>query len=103
MFDAVLYLALSMAGMVTVIRGIAAQQRGMRTTPYYALATALYMAAGLIAIHAGNTFYAAVCAGAVAVNSYMWWNGDGGNGTKRRLKSWASRFQGARRTTPSHT
>ncbi|MFI8792640.1 hypothetical protein [Streptomyces sp. NPDC055105] len=75
MFDALLYLALSIAGLVTVIRGVTARQRGMRTTPHYALATALYVAAGLIAIHAGNTFYAGICAGSVAVNSYMWWDG----------------------------
>jgi hypothetical protein len=84
MFDALLYLALSMAGLVTVICGITARKRGIRTVPHFALATALYVAAGLIALHAGNVFYAGVCAGSVTANAYMWWDG-GCDGTKRGL------------------
>lgn len=34
-------------------------------------------------------------------NAWKWWNSGGGDGTKRRLKRWASRFQGVRRTAPA--
>lgn len=32
---------------------------------------------------------------------WLWWHSGGGDGTRRRLKSWAGRFQGIRRTAPS--
>lgn len=34
--------------------------------------------------------------------AWVWWRDGGGDGTRRRLKEWASRFQGVRRTAPSH-
>lgn len=43
----------------------------------------------------------ACCASAVcAYAAWRWWNSGGGDGTKRRLKSWARRFRGVRRTAP---
>lgn len=33
--------------------------------------------------------------------AWAWWHGGGGDGTRRRLKSWARRFQGVRRTAPA--
>jgi hypothetical protein len=41
-------------------------------------------------------FASAVCAYA----AWMWWKFGGGDGTKRRLKSWARKFRGVRRTAP---
>lgn len=41
-------------------------------------------------------------AGCTALFVWMWWHNGGGDDTKRRLKSWAGRFQGVRRTAPSH-
>ena len=35
-----------------------------------------------------------------AWSAWSWWHGGGGDGTRRRLKSWARRFQGVRRTAP---
>ncbi|MEW1565763.1 hypothetical protein AB0454_22590 [Streptomyces sp. NPDC093509] len=35
-----------------------------------------------------------------ALFAWMWWNSGGGDDTKRRLKSWAGRFEGVRRTAP---
>ncbi len=32
--------------------------------------------------------------------AWAWWHSGGGDGTRRRLKSWARRFQGVRRTAP---
>lgn len=39
-----------------------------------------------------------ICAVFTAVGAWKWWNSGGGDGTRRRLRSWASRFQGTRRT-----
>lgn len=41
-------------------------------------------------------------AAATAWHAWLWWNSGGGDGTKRRLKKWAGRFQGVRRTAPSN-
>lgn len=34
-------------------------------------------------------------------NAWCWWNSGGGDGTKRRLKQWAAKFRGVRRTAPA--
>jgi hypothetical protein len=40
--------------------------------------------------------------GAVCVAcAWVWWNGGGGDGTKRRLRSAARVFRGVRRTAPA--
>jgi hypothetical protein len=31
---------------------------------------------------------------------WAWWHSGGGDGTKRRLRSWTRRFRGVRRTAP---
>lgn len=49
----------------------------------------------------GITYMASAFAALGAVNAWIWWHGGGGDDTKRRLKSWARRFQGVRRTAPS--
>ena len=41
-------------------------------------------------------FASAVCAYA----AWLWWKSGGGDGTKRRLKSWVRKFSGVRRTAP---
>lgn len=41
-------------------------------------------------------------AGFAAWHAWVWWSSGGGDGIRRRLKSWARRFQGVRRTAPSH-
>jgi membrane protein implicated in regulation of membrane protease activity len=48
----------------------------------------------------GATTVASVFAAMGAVNAWLWWNGGGGDGTRRRLRRWARRFQGVRRTAP---
>lgn len=49
-----------------------------------------------------DTTAASVSAGFAALSGWLWWKGGGGDDTKRRLKRWARRFQGVRRTAPSH-
>ena len=48
----------------------------------------------------GATSVASAFAALGAINAWGWWHGGGGDGTRRRLKSWARRFQGVRRTAP---
>lgn len=51
----------------------------------------------------GTTTMASVFAALGSINAWIWWNGGGGDGTRRRLKAWTSRFQGVRRTAPVHS
>jgi hypothetical protein len=48
----------------------------------------------------GHTAWLCVNAAAAAMSAWGWWHSGGGDGTRRRLKSWARRFQGVRRTAP---
>ncbi|RSN50532.1 hypothetical protein DMH12_24940 [Streptomyces sp. WAC 04229] len=50
-----------------------------------------------------DTVSAGMGAGFTTILGWLWWKGGGGDDTKRRLKSWASRFQGVRRTAPTHS
>lgn len=56
----------------------------------------------VVSIHLEWTTNSPIAAASTALHAWLWWNGGGGDGTRRRLKSWASRFQGVRRTAPSH-
>jgi hypothetical protein len=46
-------------------------------------------------------FYAVMDAGVFAWCLWHWWNNGGGDGTRRRLRHWARKFQGTRRTAPA--
>ena len=48
----------------------------------------------------GDRVMACVASGVCAYAAWRWWKSGGGDGTKRRLKSWARKFSGARRTAP---
>jgi ABC-type dipeptide/oligopeptide/nickel transport system permease component len=50
----------------------------------------------------GMPFFVCFHAAVAAWSAWIWWNGGGGDGTRRRLRSWGRRFQGVRRTAPSH-
>jgi hypothetical protein len=50
----------------------------------------------------GSESVASAFAGLAALNAWGWWHGGGSDGTRRRLRSWKRRFQGVRRTAPSH-
>ena len=56
--------------------------------------------AGIAFVLNSEPFWACWCAGIAAWCAHGWWTGGGGDGTRRRLKSWARRFQGIRRTAP---
>jgi hypothetical protein len=62
--------------------------------------TIVYTVAGVLAIAAGWQSTSYIIAGGTALFARLWWHSGGGAGTRRRLKSWASRFRGVRRTAP---
>lgn len=57
----------------------------------------------LDSFQSGHVPSAVLSAGLAAVDLYRWWNGGGGDGTRRRLRALAGRFQGVRRTAPTPT
>lgn len=65
---------------------------------WFAVCNALFMASHALA---GDRLAACLnaCLGAYA--AWLWWQSGGGDGTKRRLKSWARKFRGVRRTAPA--
>ena len=62
----------------------------------------LSASAGVLSAVNGWTSNVYVHAVVTAWLSWLWWHSGGGDDTKRRLRSWACRFQGVRRTAPSH-
>lgn len=76
-------------------------QTGRITTRQYAGWMAIsYVAGGVLCAVNGWTSVLYLFAGGTALFVWLWWHSGGGDGTKRRLKSWAGRFQGTRRTAP---
>lgn len=51
-------------------------------------------------IYLGDHLWALVDTAACAFFAYQWWTGGGDDDTKRRLRRWARRFEGVRRTAP---
>lgn len=43
---------------------------------------------------------ASINAASMAISAWLWWQDGGGDDTKRRLRRWARKFQGVRRTAP---
>jgi hypothetical protein len=69
------------------------------TTRQYAGWTAVLTASlGLLCAVCGWTTTLYLTAAGTAVMAWMWWHSGGGDGTRRRLRSWARRFPGVRRT-----
>lgn len=66
----------------------------------YALVAWGVALSGLRNVLGGHALWAAIDAGLTAWVLWMWWHRGGGDGTRRRLRRWARRFQGVRRTAP---
>ena len=89
------------AGLVIAI-GIPARHAGHITTRTFMACCALTNALNLtICVIVHQTGAAGYLAGALALSLWAWWNAGGGDGTRRRLRSWARKFQGVRRTAPA--
>ena len=67
---------------------------------YSGVMAILSAASTVVCAVAGWTGAGSFSAAATALHTWNWWHGGGGDGTKRRLRSWARRFQGVRRTAP---
>jgi uncharacterized membrane protein len=76
--------------------------RRITTRQYAGWMAILYAVAGVLAAIAGWASTVYVIAAGEALFVWLWWHSGGGDGTRRRFRSWARRFQGVRRTAPSH-
>lgn len=48
-----------------------------------------------------STVGGSISGAAAGYLGWKWWDGGGGDGTRRRLRRWARRFHGVRRTAPA--
>jgi hypothetical protein len=96
-----LAVALCVAGGFTIGASLAARLAGHLAHRPFMACCALTNALNLIAcVIADQTGAAGFLAGALALSLWSWWNAGGGDGTKRRLRSWGRKFRGVRRTAP---
>lgn len=72
----------------------------MPPTRYNAIAAVLHAVFTIFCAVQDWHVAASIGASSTALSAWLWWHGGGGDGTRRRLKSWARRFQGVRRTAP---
>jgi hypothetical protein len=94
----VIWLALAAAAGTLVVAAIVLRVGGHITRrTFYALGS---LASGTnLIVAAAHTDYIGgpINAAAFAVSAWLWWH-DGGDDTKRRLRVWATRSRGTRRT-----
>lgn len=91
---------LQSVGAAAFVAALAAEvrRRGPRRVfGWLATANGFYLTADVLA---RDRFWAAVNGGAAVWAAWAWWHSGGGDGTRRRLKAWARRFRGVRRTAP---
>ncbi|MGW1961757.1 hypothetical protein ACWCPD_15945 [Streptomyces sp. NPDC001935] len=68
---------------------------------FYALTAAELGLYAISDIRRGDYLMALWNSAGCAYLAWHWWNGGGGDDTKRRLREWGRKFQGTRRTAPS--
>jgi hypothetical protein len=93
-------LVITYIGLIFMLQ-ILLQFRVITSKQYNGWAAVLTAGGGAFSAVNGWTFYVYLHAGIAAWCAWMWWNSGGGDDTKRRLKRWASRFHGVRRTAPA--
>ncbi|MFD8901275.1 hypothetical protein [Streptomyces ardesiacus] len=87
---------------VVFVAGLAMMMTGLVSpSHYWGIMTLVQIPQFTLGFLTGNTVAASISAGAAACFAWMWWNGGGGDGTKRRVRKWARRFRGVRRTAPA--
>lgn len=79
---------------------ILADRKRITSQQYNAYGAISSTVMGVVGAFLGWTVVVYIAAVAAALSAWSWWNGGGGDDTKRRLRSWARRFQGVRRTAP---
>jgi len=92
-------LVITLAGLGAMFQGLALFGRitWTQAAGWMAVSSA---ASGVLSAVNGWTGNVYLCTGIAAWMAWLWWNGGGGDGPRRRLKRWARRFQGVRRTAP---
>jgi len=98
----VISLAFVMAGVLLLgaaVTAFAAGRIAKRT--FFALLAVSNGLALLSAVISHNQFGASINAASLAAALYGWWQNGGGDDTKRRLRKWARKFEGVRRTAPA--
>ena len=97
-------IALALAGNAFLLCGFVAWATGRMCTHQrngmFALAYPWFWISNMIE---HNHLWAVLDAAFFAWFAWSWWNGGGGDDTKRRLRKWARKFQGVRRTAPAAT
>lgn len=86
-------IALAVVGWVAIFRHAAPRT----VSGWFAMANGLFVVANALA---GDRLMGCVSAALCAYSAWSWWRSGGGDGTKRRLKSWARKFRGVRRAAP---
>lgn len=89
-------------GALAIATYLALATHRIRETTANALWAIANFLVGVSFVRADHPLLACWCAAVSAWCAYDWWTKGGGDGIRRRLKTWARRFQGVRRTAPSH-
>ncbi|PWI16044.1 hypothetical protein DI272_19125 [Streptomyces sp. Act143] len=92
-------LALGVASWALVASAVTCIVTGRVTTGFGVLSLAYLVGAAGHAAN-GSPAGAAWDAGFAALFAWVWWNRGGGDGPRRRLRRWARKFHGVRRTAP---
>lgn len=78
-----------------------ARRSGLHLTRAYAFVALVLLGEAFAALLVDQSAFAVNAAGLSALFGWLWWHSGGGDDTKRRLKAWAARFHGVRRTAPA--
>lgn len=96
------FVPLFAAGMAIMLLALAARMiRWISDTTAYGLIALSQLAVCIGGFVTRNTLAASISGAAAGYLAWHWWNGGGGGKTKRRLRQWAGRFNGVRRTAPA--
>lgn len=97
-----IYNLAGMTGMfiaLTALIGEAAGRIGKTVT--YALMAVGSVLDGFACLALGHYGLGVFFAASAGLFVWLWWHSGGGDGTRRRLRAWAGRFHGVRRTAPA--
>ena len=93
--------ALTLAGSAFVVCGTVAWIAGrIRLYQRDGMFTLSYPCYWIKDVMHHDQLWAVIDAACFAWFAWSWWNGGGGDDTKRRLRRWVRKFEGVRRTAP---
>jgi hypothetical protein len=95
------YVPLFTTGMGIVVLALACRMIGwISVTTTYGLLAVSQIAVCVAGFVTGNTVAVSISGAAAGYLAWQWWNGGGGDKTKRRIRQFAGQFNGVRRTAP---